>query len=207
MAELVSSHQHKLSSTARPLNGAIYRRQGLLTCTNASRTSSTVLLSQEVGPTSPNATDCEGLAHQSLCHQDQLHYVAQLRCRACSPSATASNGAGIGLMTLGPLTQSHYSSPPTPPHSSTMLPRQNARLALQAAKSRASSPTFRTPGLLQVRGKGRHQHYTCHIMADEWLGQLPLLPSGWFTCPPLPCNQCWVCCAVQARCCSSERQE
>lgn len=114
MAELVSSHQHKLSSTARPLNGAIYRRQGLLTCTNASRTSSTVLLSQEVGPTSPNATDCEGLAHQSLCHQDQLHYVAQLRCRACSPSATASNGAGIGLMTLGPLTQSHYSSPPHP---------------------------------------------------------------------------------------------
>lgn len=144
-----------------------------------------MLLSQEVGPTSPNAADCEGLAHQSLCHQDQLYYGAQLRCRACSPSATASNGAGIGLMTLGPLTQPHYSSPPTTPDSSTMLPRQNARLALQAAKSRASSPTFRTPGLLQVRGKGRHQHYTCH-MADEWLGQLPLLPSGWFTCPPLP---------------------
>lgn len=143
---------NSLSSTARPLNGAIYRRQGLLTCTHTSRTSSTVLLSQEVGPTNPNAADCEGLAHQSLCHQDQLHYVAQLRCRACSPSATASNGAGIGLMTLGPLTQPHY---------------------------------------------------TCHIMADEWLGQLPLLPSGWFTCPPLPCNQCWVCCAVQARCCSS----
>lgn len=141
---------NSLSSTARPLNGAIYRRQGLLTCTHTSRTSSTVLLSQEVGPTNPNAADCEGLAHQSLCHQDQLHYVAQLRCRACSPSATASNGAGIGLMTLGPATSFalrvvHLSSTPLQPVLGLLCCPGKV---LQLLRGRDSAPKLMTSGQL-----------------------------------------------------------
>lgn len=77
VAELVGSplptYQGKLYSTAlaRPPKWchlqeaesalSLSCNMGLFTFTHASRTSSTVLPRQEVGPTSPNAADCEGL--------------------------------------------------------------------------------------------------------------------------------------------------
>jgi hypothetical protein len=75
---------------------------GWLTYIHTSRASFTVLSSRGTGPTLQSAAACEGLgqlcsshtltliplglAHQSLCHQDQLYCVAQVRCdRTHSP--------------------------------------------------------------------------------------------------------------------------
>jgi hypothetical protein len=71
-----------------------------LTCTPSSRASSIVVPSQDAGPTlqvlqpmrgwanSPALTP-SGLAYPCLCHQGQLHCVAQAWFRACSSGTTA----------------------------------------------------------------------------------------------------------------------
>lgn len=89
----VSSHS---TAPARIPGAAIGKMQGQLSCSPALQTAC-LLPSQSIWsflPTLasfPTLTPLE-LAHSHLCHQGQLHWVAQVRCRASSPNRSRWQG-------------------------------------------------------------------------------------------------------------------
>jgi hypothetical protein len=120
-----------------------------------------------------------GPAYQSLCHQDQLHYVAQVRCWACSPSAKASDRVGLGLLLSWPqgthpphLTTDEWWGPAlqcSPCQGKlTLPPHPHTRASSTASREQGQLTTLITlgPGLWTAAGSASDN------IADEWVEQL-----------------------------------